>query len=61
MKIYLATTAPGTEQVQPDGFVKVPYRCKLIGKWNRLYSYHYIIDSKRVEQSFIDITQINKK
>lgn len=90
MKIYLATTAPGTEQVQPDGFVKVPYRLlsyyhitkqrfgcgivfpmkvpgreielsKLIGKWNRLYSYYYIIDSKRVEQSFIDITQINKK
>ncbi|MDD2260680.1 MAG: hypothetical protein PHC31_01015 [Clostridia bacterium] len=33
MKIYLATTAPGMEQTQPDGFVKASHR---------LLSYYHI-------------------
>ncbi len=43
MKIYLAGGM---------SLMKVPGReiemSKLIGKWNRLYSYHYIIASKRI-------------
>jgi len=56
MKIYIAGGMP---------IMNVPGReiemSKLIGKWNRLYSYHYIIASKHITQSFIDIIQINKK